>query len=244
MSPRRLTRRCRSRPIAAIGAALVAIVALGTAAAAQPPASTAMAIPGMTGRFALETPAGNTVTQASFPGKWLLVHFGYTQCPDACPTALNAIAGAIRDLGPLADQLQPLFITLDPQRDTPQVMADFVKSFDSGMIGLRGSAAETAAAANAFRGGGARVRLSLIISSAANLPVGPAILIMLSATAAAETATKTRMGKAEASEPRMEEARVTKVEASEAWTKRAAAEPAVPASAKSDGNSDRPSPAP
>jgi protein SCO1/2 len=151
MSTRRLTRMCRSRPIAAIAAALVAIVALGTAAAAQPPASTAMAIPGMTGRFALETPAGNTVTQVSFPGKWLLVYFGYTQCPDACPTALNAIAGAIRDLGPLADQLQPLFITLDPQRDTPHVMADFVKSFDSGMIGLRGSDAETAAAANAFQ---------------------------------------------------------------------------------------------
>jgi protein SCO1/2 len=151
MSTRRLTRICRSRPIAAIAAALVAIVALGTAAAAQPPASTAMAIPGMTGRFALETPAGNTVTQVSFPGKWLLVYFGYTQCPDACPTALNAIAGAIRDLGPLADQLQPLFITLDPQRDTPHVMADFVKSFDSGMIGLRGSDAETAAAANAFQ---------------------------------------------------------------------------------------------
>ena len=67
---------------------------------------------------------------------------------------------------------------------------------------------------------------------------------MLSATAAAETATKTRMRNAEASEPRMEEARETKPEASEAWTERAAAEPAVPASAKSDGNSDRPSPAP
>jgi hypothetical protein len=102
-------------------------------------------------------------------------------------------------------------------------------------------------------------RLSSIISSAADLPVGPTILIMLSATAAAETATKTRMGKAEASEPWMEQARVTKTEASEpwmeqarvtnaeaseAWTERAAAEPAVPASAKSDGNSDRPSPAP
>jgi hypothetical protein len=67
---------------------------------------------------------------------------------------------------------------------------------------------------------------------------------MLSATAAAEAATKIRMGKAEASEPRREEARVTKAEVSEAGTKKATAEPAVPASAKSDGNSDRPSPAP
>ena len=67
---------------------------------------------------------------------------------------------------------------------------------------------------------------------------------MLSATAAAETTTKTRMGKAGASEPRLEEARVTKAEVSEAWTEKAAAEPAIPASAKSGGNSDRPSPAP
>jgi len=69
-------------------------------------------------------------------------------------------------------------------------------------------------------------------------------LDLLSATAAAGPATKTRMGKAEASEPRMQEARVTKAEVSEAWTEKATAEPAVPTSAKSDGNSDRPSPAP
>src|SRR5262249_44306617 len=75
-------------------------------------------------------------------------------------------------------------------------------------------------------------------------PVGPAILITLSATPAVETAAKIRMGKTEASEPRFKEARVTRAEASEAWTEKAAAEPAVPASAKSDGNSDRPSPAP
>src|SRR6516225_487178 len=69
-------------------------------------------------------------------------------------------------------------------------------------------------------------------------------LIMLSATAAAETATKTRMGKSDASEPRMEEARVTKAEAPEAWTEKPPVESAVPAFTKSDGNSDRPSPAP
>src|ERR1700739_1394451 len=82
------------------------------------------------------------------------------------------------------------------------------------------------------QGSRAQVRLSSIIPAAADLPVGAGILIMLSATAAAETATKTRMGKAEASEPRMEEARATKAEATEAWTEKAAAEPAVPASAK------------
>src|SRR5215469_18101858 len=75
-------------------------------------------------------------------------------------------------------------------------------------------------------------------------PEKSAGLIMLSATAVAETAAKSRMGNAEAPEPRMEEARVTRAEMSEAWTEKATAEPAVPASAKSDGNSDRPSPAP
>jgi hypothetical protein len=94
------------------------------------------------------------------------------------------------------------------------------------------------------RGSTARVRLSSIISFCRRSPRGTGILIMLSATAAAETATETRMGNAEASEPRMEQARVIKAEASEAWTEKAAAEPAVPASTKPDGNSDRPSPAP
>jgi protein SCO1 len=111
----------------------------------------AAAIPGIEDHFALETTSGHAVTQASFPGKWLLVYFGYTHCPDACPTALSAMAAALDKLGPLADRVQPLFITVDPQRDTPAVLAKYVGIFDPRIVGLYGTAEETDAAAKAFR---------------------------------------------------------------------------------------------
>lgn len=134
-------------------AVLSAVVAGDQSAAAQPlssqPAKTA-AIPGMTSHFVLKTADGRNVTETSFPGKWLVIYFGYTLCPDACPTALNAIAAALAELGPLAGKVQPLFITVDPKRDTPRVIADYVKAFDPRMLGLSGNDAQTAAAAKAF----------------------------------------------------------------------------------------------
>ena len=93
---------------------------------------------------------GTEVTDRSFPGKWLLLYFGYTFCPDACPTALNTIAEALDELGPLAGRLQPIFITVDPQRDTAAVMAEYVKAFHPRLVGLTGSAAQIAAAAKEF----------------------------------------------------------------------------------------------
>jgi protein SCO1 len=109
------------------------------------------ALPGMGGHFRLTTSAGREITDRSFPGKWLLVYFGYTFCPDACPTALNALATALDELGPLAAGVQPLFITVDPERDTPQVVADYVKAFDSRIVGLSGTHEQIAAAAKRFR---------------------------------------------------------------------------------------------
>jgi protein SCO1 len=91
------------------------------------------------------------VTDATFHGKWLLVYFGYTYCPDACPTALSNIAGALAKLGPAADKLQVLFITVDPGRDTPKVMGDYVKNFDPRIVGLSGSAQQITAAAKAYK---------------------------------------------------------------------------------------------
>jgi cytochrome oxidase Cu insertion factor (SCO1/SenC/PrrC family) len=72
-------------------------------------------------------------------------------CPDACPTALNAIAGSLACLGPLARKIQPLFITLDPKHDTPQALADYVKAFDPRILGLSGAGEQIAAAAKSFR---------------------------------------------------------------------------------------------
>lgn len=103
------------------------------------------------GPFRLADQNGKTVTDADLKGKWALVYFGYTHCPDACPTALNAISIALDDLGPKRDAVRPVFITVDPERDTPAVLKDYVTSFDAPILALSGSADEIAQAAKAYR---------------------------------------------------------------------------------------------
>ena len=92
------------------------------------------------GPFALIDGDGKPVTDQDFRGKWMVVYFGYTHCPDACPTALNAIAVALDKL-PAAERgkVQPIFITVDPERDTPPVMKEYVAAFASDIIGLTGT---------------------------------------------------------------------------------------------------------
>ena len=94
------------------------------------------------GPFLLVATDGKNVTDQTYRGKWLLIYFGYTFCPDACPTALNNISVALEKLGPDAGKFQPLFVTVDPQRDTRDVMADYLKSFDSRIVGLTGNQAQ------------------------------------------------------------------------------------------------------
>jgi protein SCO1 len=103
------------------------------------------------GPFTLDAADGRTVTDQTYRGKWLLIYFGYTFCPDACPTALNNMSGALEKLGGGASKVQPLFITVDPKRDTSQVMADYLKSFDPRIVGLTGSQAQTDSVAKAYR---------------------------------------------------------------------------------------------
>ena len=103
------------------------------------------------GSFTLIDQNGKTVTNTALEGKWLLVYFGYTHCPDACPTTLNNIALALRDLGKKSDEVRPVFITIDPERDTPQVMKDYVTAFDAPILALTGTAAEIAQAAKNYR---------------------------------------------------------------------------------------------
>jgi protein SCO1/2 len=81
----------------------------------------------------------------------MLIYFGYTHCPDVCPTTLLAISQALEKLGPLADKVQPIFISLDPERDTPQIVGEFTKSFDPRILGLTGRSKEVAAVAKQFR---------------------------------------------------------------------------------------------
>ena len=107
--------------------------------------------PAIGGPFALTDSSGRAVTEQTYRGKWLLVFFGYTHCTDACPLALNKIGVAIHLLGADAAELQPLFITIDPARDTPQVMARYLKSFNPRIVGLTGSEARIAAVAREYR---------------------------------------------------------------------------------------------
>lgn len=103
------------------------------------------------GAFTLTASDGSTVTDQTYRGKWLLIYFGYTYCPDACPTALNEISTAIAKLGAGADKVQPLFITVDPERDTPKVLADYVQAFDGHIVGLTGTPAQIAAVTKEYR---------------------------------------------------------------------------------------------
>ena len=103
------------------------------------------------GPFSLIDGDGKRVTEADYKGRWLMVFFGYTFCPDACPTALSAMAAAMDRMGQDADQVQPIFITVDPERDTPQVMKEYVGNFGPKIVGLTGTAADIAAVAQAFR---------------------------------------------------------------------------------------------
>jgi protein SCO1/2 len=102
------------------------------------------------GPWTLVAPDGATVTDQSYGGKWLLVFFGYTSCPNTCPMALYEVAVALEKLGPDAAEVQPLFITVDPQRDTPDVIGEYTRSFDSRIIGLTGNAEQIAAAAKEY----------------------------------------------------------------------------------------------
>lgn len=107
--------------------------------------------PSIGGPFQLiDARSGLQVTDQDFRGKWLLVFFGYTHCPDVCPTTLSNIADALAKLGTLADRVEPLFITVDPLRDTQPVLADYTAAFDPRIIGLTGTPDQIAAAAKAY----------------------------------------------------------------------------------------------
>jgi protein SCO1/2 len=94
---------------------------------------------------------GKPRTLADFRGKVVTVFFGFTHCPDACPTTMVEMAQVARELGPDADKLQVLFVTVDPERDTQKVLARYVPAFHPGFLGLYGDAEATARAAKEFK---------------------------------------------------------------------------------------------
>jgi protein SCO1/2 len=126
-----------------------AILLLTTPQGGQPVQSSGTALIG--GPFSLVGTDGKPVTDRDFRGRYMLIFFGFTHCPDICPAELQVIAQALDQLGDKAKKVVPIFITLDPERDTPEAMANYVKSFGGNFVGLTGSPEAIAAAAKAYR---------------------------------------------------------------------------------------------
>ncbi|MCL2830923.1 MAG: SCO family protein [Betaproteobacteria bacterium] len=148
---------CFSRAAPFLFGALAALLAPIPAPAAEPPAAAATeenAAPAEAPRrprYMLIGPDGKTVTNDQFYGRWQLISFGYTFCPDVCPTTLVEIAEVLKDLGADAQRVQAIFITVDPERDTPAVLNNYTQFFDPRILGLSGSPTMTRGVANQFR---------------------------------------------------------------------------------------------
>jgi protein SCO1/2 len=109
------------------------------------------ATPQVGGPFVLDGPDGRRVRDTDFRGRAMAVFFGFTHCPDICPTALGRMAEVLEALGPDADAVQPVFVSVDPRRDTPALLKDYVAHFSPRIAGLTGSPEEIAAIARAYR---------------------------------------------------------------------------------------------
>jgi protein SCO1 len=117
----------------------------------QPEQSATEGRPLIGGAFTLVDGAGNRVTDRDFRGKLMLVFFGYAHCPDVCPTELQNMADVLEKLGPDAQNVAAIFISVDPKRDTPAALSSYVNNFSPRIIGLTGDQNEVAEAAKAYR---------------------------------------------------------------------------------------------
>lgn len=137
-------------------AAACALLALALAACQPAPQAPVFQATDITGAafardFRLTDHNGQPRTLASFKGKVVAIFFGYTHCPDVCPTTLSDFAAALKQLGPLGDRVQVLFVTVDPQRDTPELLKLFVPAFDPRFLGMYTDAASLAAIAKEYK---------------------------------------------------------------------------------------------
>ena len=123
--------------LAALAAALVC--AIPAWAEAPSPATDEQPEAGIVSRYLLMDSKGRAVSDQDFPGRFQLISFGYTFCPDICPTTLAEMALIMDKLGSLGERLQPLFVTVDPERDTPEVLRRYTEFFHPRIIGLSGS---------------------------------------------------------------------------------------------------------
>lgn len=141
---------------AAARAAMLAAIGVGALALGVLPAQHAMANEEIAvdrtaqGAFALVDHTGRHVTDRDFRGRFMLVFFGYTSCPDVCPTDLQVIGAAVSALGEAGERVQPIFVTLDPERDTADMLAGYVSHFHPRFVGLTGTPEQVALAAQTY----------------------------------------------------------------------------------------------
>lgn len=136
----------------ALALALVTVIVVGGRDASEPRViSTGQ--PDVGGPFQLVDQTGQPFTEAKLEGRWSLVFFGFTYCPDYCPATLGALEATLDRLGPAGDDMQVVLISIDPARDTPQALADYLsnEAFPKGTIGLTGTDQQVAEAARVYR---------------------------------------------------------------------------------------------
>jgi cytochrome oxidase Cu insertion factor (SCO1/SenC/PrrC family) len=129
------------------------VLALAAASALTPPTGSAPAADGsrsLNQQLTFADAEGRVVRSTDFLGKWLLVYFGYTHCADLCPTGLSVLVTALDKIGPAAEYVQPLFVTVDPERDKGPVLRSFTEAFDKRLIGLGGTVEQIQDAADAL----------------------------------------------------------------------------------------------
>jgi len=139
------------RRFALLGVAALSILLSGCSAQTTPCGTKGDPNVPVGGAFDLVDHKGRSVTQADFEGRYLVVYFGFTFCPDICPTELHAISTALDMLGKDADKIQPLFITVDPDRDDAEAMAGYISNFHPAFTGLTGTPEQIRRAAEAYR---------------------------------------------------------------------------------------------
>lgn len=120
------------------GAAVALVIMSNQGAFAPPGTQRSVGTAQIGGPFSLIDHTGKTVSDKDFRGKKMLLAFGFTHCPDICPASLQVISATLDKLGPAADTITPIFITVDPERDTPEVLAEYVQSFHPRLVGLTG----------------------------------------------------------------------------------------------------------
>lgn len=152
-------KKSRTSIVAALAILIVVAVAVGSRLLVWSGGDHGGGAGGIGGPFTLTDQSGRTVTDADFRGRFMLVYFGYTFCPDVCPTSLGVMAAALDKLSPdERERLAPIFVSVDPERDTPEVLKDYVAAFHPQLTGMTGTSEQLAPVMKSYKVYAAKVK--------------------------------------------------------------------------------------